>query len=289
MNPEDKKHLQEMTGKFLYYGRAVNDTMLHALNCLSTQINNGTKRTKVALKHFLDYCYDNPDAVKLYFASDMILYIDSDAAYLVEPRAKCRACGFFYLENKDGKLINGSILILVKIIKFVMASAAEAEIAALFMNAKLVVPIQQALIEMGHPQPATKIKTDNSTADGFVNDAIKQNRSKAIDMGFYWWKDRQQQKQFNIYWDNGKINFADYFTKHHHSPSHHKAVRPIYLFDQNNELDMRGCIKILNDRGTPSSKREPRQTVVSNKKDVANASRALTAHLLATLASLIKN
>ena len=40
---------------------------------------------------------------------------------------------------------------LAKIIKFVMALAAEAEIAALFMNEKLAVPIQQALIKMGHP------------------------------------------------------------------------------------------------------------------------------------------
>ena len=172
MNPEDKKHVQETTGKFLYYGCAVDDTMLHALNCLAMQINNGTKRTKAALKHFLDYCYDNPDPVKLYFASDMILVIDSDAAYLVEPEAKSRAGGFFYLGNQDGKLINGLILILAKFIKFVMALTAKAEIATLFMNAKLAVLIRQALNEMGHPQPATKIKTNNSTADGFVNDTI---------------------------------------------------------------------------------------------------------------------
>ena len=113
------------------------------------QIHNGTERKKKALKHFLYYCYDNPDAVKLYVASDMILFVDSNAAYLVEPEAKSRAGRFFYLENKDGKSINGSILILAKIIKFVMALAAEAEIAALFMNAKLAVPIQQVLIKMG--------------------------------------------------------------------------------------------------------------------------------------------
>ena len=103
-------------------------------------------------------------------------------------------------------------------------------------------------------------------------------------MRFYWLKCRQQQKQFDIYWDNGKNNFADYFTKHH-SPSHHKVVRPIYLFDQNNELDMRGCIKILNDWGSPSSKSEPRQTLISNKKYVANANQADRA-LIASLNSL---
>ena len=161
----------------------------------------------------------------------MILFIDSDAAYLVEYEARSRAGGFFYLGNKDGQLINGSILILAKIIKFVMSSAAEAEIAGLFMNAKAAIPIRQALIKMGHPQPATKIKTENSTANGFVNDTIKQNRSKALDMRFYWLKDRQQQKQFNIYWEPGKSNLADYFTKHH-SAAHHKSVRPIYLYEE---------------------------------------------------------
>ena len=185
----------------------------------------------------------------------MILHIDSDAAYLVESGARSRAGGFFYLGNKDGKLINGSILVLAKIIKFVMSSAAEAEIAALFMNAKLAVPLRQALIEMGHPQPATKIKTDNSTANGIINGTITQNRSKAIDMRFYWLKCRQAQEQFKIYWAPGRENLADYYTKFH-SPAHHKAVRPIYLYDKNNQLDMQGCIKILSER-TTSSQCEP--------------------------------
>ena len=180
MTGTEKKSLQGVTGKFLYYGRAVDDTMLHALNCLATRVNDGTQQTMKALCHFLDYCYDHPDAVKLYVASDMILFIDSDAAYLVENGAKSRAAGFFYLGNKDGTIINGSILVLARIIKFVMSSAAEAEIAGLFMNAKQAIPLRQTLIEMGFPQPPTKIKTDNSTANSFANNTIKQNRSKAM-------------------------------------------------------------------------------------------------------------
>ena len=116
----------------------------------------------------------------------MILHIDSNMAYLVESGARSRAVGFFYLGNKNGKLINGFILILAKVIKFVMSSVAEAEMAALFMNAKLAVPLRQASIEMGHPQPATKIKTDNRTANGNLNGTIAQNRSKTIDMRIYW-------------------------------------------------------------------------------------------------------
>lgn len=56
----------------------------------------------------------------------------------------------------------------------------------------------------------------------------RQGRSKAIDMRFYWLADRVQQGQFNEYWDSGKKNLVDYFTKHH-PPSHRRQVRPIYV------------------------------------------------------------
>ena len=105
------------------------------------------KKTLLAQQLFLNYCASNPEAEKLYKASDMILFIDSDAAYLVAPEARSRAGGFFYLGNKNGNMINGSILILATVIKQVMASAAEAEIAGLFLNVRLAIPIQTALIE----------------------------------------------------------------------------------------------------------------------------------------------
>ena len=37
LTPEDKKFIQEVTGTFLYYARAVYTTMLTALNTISTQ------------------------------------------------------------------------------------------------------------------------------------------------------------------------------------------------------------------------------------------------------------
>ena len=81
---------------------------------------------------------------------------------------------------------------------------------------------------MGHPQPPTPIAVDNTNAVGFIQDTIKQKRSKAIDMRFYWLKDRQKQGQINIYWSPGINNLADYHTKHH-PPSHHKNMRPIMM------------------------------------------------------------
>lgn len=123
--------------------------MLQLLNYLSIQVNDSTELTMNASNHFLYYCYDHLDTLKLYKSSDIILtlYVGFDATYLVKPKAKIRSGWFFYLSNKDVNVINGSILIVDKIMEFVMTSTAEVEIAALFMNAKLAMPIWRALIE----------------------------------------------------------------------------------------------------------------------------------------------
>ena len=53
-----------------------------------------------------------------------------------------------------------------------MSSAAEAELAALFITSKELVPLRQTLVEMGWPQPKTPIQTDNSIAVGVINETI---------------------------------------------------------------------------------------------------------------------
>jgi hypothetical protein len=115
----------------------------------------------------------------------------------------------------------------------VLSSASEAELGALFHNGKEACPIRIALTEMGHPQPATPMATDNTTASGIANETVKQKRSKAIDMRFYWIRDRVRQGQFEIYWEKGSGNRSDYHSKHH-PPAHHINMRPIYLYSPDN-------------------------------------------------------
>jgi hypothetical protein len=67
------------------------------------------------------------------------------------------------------------------------------------------------------------METDNITATGYINGTIKQKRTKAMKMRFYWIKDRVKQGQFKIYWGPGFQNLADYFTKHH---SHTRRIHP---------------------------------------------------------------
>jgi hypothetical protein len=75
-------------------------------------------------------------------------------------------------------------LIVSKVLKHVMSSAAKKEIGAVFINAKEDTFLRTTLEELGHTDPPTPMETDNTTATGYSNGAIKQKRTKAIDMRF---------------------------------------------------------------------------------------------------------
>ena len=109
-----------------------------------------------------------------------------------------------------------------------MSSAAEAEIAGVFTNAKNAEMLRQILIEMGHPQPPTPIQTNNTTARDIITNTVKQKKTQAMDMQFYWLRDQEFQKKYHFYWSSGKKNLRDYYTKHH-PPAHHKKKRPTIL------------------------------------------------------------
>ena len=128
------------------------------------------------------------------------------------------------MQVADNPTQNRPIHVVCKTLRHVVASVAEAETAALFFNAQEAIPIWYLLEKLGHKQPATSIKTDNTTALSFIHKNIRQKRSKAWDMRYFWLRDRESQKMFNYYWKPGVENDADYFTKHHPA-KHHLANR----------------------------------------------------------------
>jgi hypothetical protein len=228
----DKKFIQQVCGKFLFYGRAVDSTILTAISAIASQQATPTTDTLAKTKQLLDYLASQEEAILTYSASDMVLAVHSDAGYLNEPEARSRAGGHFFLSNNATiPPNNGAILNIAQIIKNVMSSATEAELGALFIVAKEAVYMRTILKEMGHKQPATPIQTDNSAAEGVINSKITPKRTKAMDMRFYWLRDRQTLEQFRFFWRAGKLNLADYWTKHHPA-MHHKQVRPEFLTEK---------------------------------------------------------
>jgi hypothetical protein len=120
----------------------------------------------------------------------------------------------FFLSNDDEfPPNNGAILTVATIIKAEMLSAAEAELGALYINAKEAVYIRQILIKLDHPQPKTPIQTENLTAEGVINNKIQPKRTKAMDMRFHWLRDCEAQGQFRIYWRPGKKQHHRLFYK----------------------------------------------------------------------------
>ena len=173
----------------------------------------------------MDYLHTYPNATIRYYASDMILKCTSDAAYLVLPKARSRAAVHYHLGWLHSDDVNGPLEVLVQTIKNVVASAAEAETAGIYIGATNACPMRTSLEELGHPQPAdgTPFDTDNKTAQGILTKTMRQKLSKAFDMRYWWMKDRIQQKQFNLTWSKGADNNADYFTKQW-PPWYHKNV-----------------------------------------------------------------
>ncbi len=173
LNKENTKHVQAVTGTLLYYARAVDSTILTALSPLATEQAKPTQKTMEKVKQLLDYCTSQEEAIITYNKSKMILVVHSDAGYCNKKKLRSRAGGHYFLSNTDKFPLNkGAIFTNMTIIKAVMASAAEAELGALYLNAKEAVYLGQILIEMGHPQPKSPIQTDNMMAEGVTNKKI---------------------------------------------------------------------------------------------------------------------
>ena len=91
-----------------------------------------------------------------------------------------------------------------------------------------MIPIRNTLDDLNQKQPENPIQVHNATAVGFIHKQIKQSRSKAICMRFYWLQDRQQQQKFNECCKEGMKNLAEYFSKHF-PPAHHRKKRSLCL------------------------------------------------------------
>ena len=86
----------------------------------------------------LDYLASNQEAKVRFHASDMVLNIHLDASYLSESGAQSRVCGIFFMgwmpKNGEPVKMNGAFYTTSTIMIFVIASAAESELGALFHN-----------------------------------------------------------------------------------------------------------------------------------------------------------
>ena len=121
LHAEQLKYIQQVFGVFLYYGIAIDNTMLVTLGNFRSEQAAATALTRNKLNHLLDYSASNPNATIRFHASDMILFIHSGASYLSVAKARSRASGVYFLSdfklynitfNKYTPVLNGFIFVL---------------------------------------------------------------------------------------------------------------------------------------------------------------------------------
>ena len=163
----------------------------------------------------------------------MSLSAYADAGFNNESRARSRAGAHMYLSEVDAQpRWNGAVIAITAIMKNGMPSAAKAELGALYEYAKAMVPLRQALIKMGWPQGKPPIQTDNSTADGVINNAIVPKWLKSMDLRLHWLRCREAHDQFRFFWAPSTDNWDNYYTKHfapihHESQQHFAGIHPV--------------------------------------------------------------
>ena len=76
------KHVQDIVGSFIWYGRACYPTLTAALSAIGYCQTKGTEAVMAACHQLLVYLATHPNAAIRYHASDMILAFDTDSSYL---------------------------------------------------------------------------------------------------------------------------------------------------------------------------------------------------------------
>ena len=150
-----KTLFQKIIGFFLYYGIALDLTMLVALGTLATQQSKPTESLWDDINWFINYAASHQDAKNCFSASEMILYIASDGSYLSETKLRSRVGGIFYLISKLPKHnqapdwnhpFNATFHVVAKILNMITSSSMNTEVAASFYNAKEAPPLRVTLI-----------------------------------------------------------------------------------------------------------------------------------------------
>jgi hypothetical protein len=112
--------------------------LLAILSALSSQQATATEATNVAMIQCLDYLATYPDNGTAYRASDMILCAHANAGFHNESKKghSQASAHIFISKNNPFPKHNNLVLLISQIMKFVMSSAAKAELGALYTTAK---------------------------------------------------------------------------------------------------------------------------------------------------------
>ncbi len=110
INKDDTKCIQGVVGTLLYYGRAVDSTILPALSAIATKQAKQTAKTMAMVKQLLDYYALQEEAIVTFNASNMILQVHSKAGYRNKKKIMQPSRGVFSPIKQDTPPPNNSAI-----------------------------------------------------------------------------------------------------------------------------------------------------------------------------------
>ena len=129
-------------------------------------------------------------------------------SYLTDPEAHSCAAGYFFLGSIPSRCvlkgIFGPIHVNCNILKFVAASAAEAETGGCFVTGIYVISLRNTLEEMGQPQTIAQLFMDNMAAAGITNNTIKKQQSCAMNMRYFWIRNQKYLRTYSLHGNQDK-------------------------------------------------------------------------------------
>ena len=149
------KEIQEFVGSLLYYARALDSTMLPAVQDISSRQSVPTQDVVAAVDRLLGYCFSHPDHELHIRPSHMLLQTQSDASYLSLPRSGSKSGGHHTFADHDPDTINAPIDVDSSRIPITVSSAADSEFCAACGNARSACFHRSTARNIGYPQPPT--------------------------------------------------------------------------------------------------------------------------------------
>ena len=106
LSASGKTCVQQIVGTFLYYARAIDNTIFPALDLLSASQSKPTASTNHDITQFLNYAATHPHAAIRYNGSYTILHVHSDTSFLYEPNTKSHPTQLIHLLSSLNSVVH---------------------------------------------------------------------------------------------------------------------------------------------------------------------------------------
>ena len=140
-----------------------------------------TEKVKEKCTELLDYIATYPNVFLRYSTSNTTLHVDSDATYLITPKARSRITGYYFQQYQCTAKSNPS---KTSRYNWISLPSSCCQISCRVRNLSnlsqllKILSLRILLHALHHSQPPTPLKTDNTTANSFVHHNIHLRKSK---------------------------------------------------------------------------------------------------------------